>query len=53
MIRTEKKDKALKCFEESLSIRNENLGDDHLDVLAAQHFVNLLNRKIKYSATYL
>jgi tetratricopeptide (TPR) repeat protein len=47
-----KKDKALKCFEESLSIRHENLGDDHLDVLAAQRFVNLINRKMKHSHKY-
>ncbi len=33
------KDKAVKCFEECLRVRKEILGEDHLDVLAAQRFV--------------
>lgn len=33
------KNKAVKCFEECLRVRKEILGEDHLDVLAAQRFV--------------
>jgi tetratricopeptide (TPR) repeat protein len=40
-----KKEKSLKCFEECLKIREEILGEDHLDVLAAQR---LVAKKIKY-----
>ena len=35
-----KKEQSLKCFEECLSIRKETLGEDHLDVLAAQRYVS-------------
>ena len=41
-----KREKALKCFEECLNIRVEILGDDHLDVMAAERYVNLLNKKV-------
>ena len=39
------KEKSLKCFEECSKIREEILGKDHLDVLAAQRFIT---KKIKY-----
>jgi len=42
-----KKEKSLKCFEESLKIRKGMLCDDHLDVLAAQRYVNLMSKKMK------
>lgn len=40
--------KALQCFQECLKIRQANLSEDDLDLLAAKRYVDSLRRKMEY-----